>query len=168
MYERAPITLPPPLPPMALRFTISAAYAICAFGIAPFILVGLLIRCLGVPLAAVIDRFSKPKSGRRPRGSAGRRDRAHQPPAAAAPAPATPTVTAPSPRRQLSSASIYSTKSSSSSAASIRRAEGRAASEAVNGDELSPAQAYAAAARGTSAPPGAERKASSSSSLWRR
>lgn len=53
-----PVTLPPPLPGLALRFTISAAFSTLALGLLPFFLVGLLLRCIFAPLTSLYERYA--------------------------------------------------------------------------------------------------------------
>ncbi|RSH79438.1 uncharacterized protein EHS24_001487 [Apiotrichum porosum] len=65
------ITLPPPLPGNALRFTISAAFSSLALCLLPFFLVGLLGQCIFYPLSYAYESWTaKPKKRRAAKNAA--------------------------------------------------------------------------------------------------
>ncbi|GMK57697.1 hypothetical protein CspeluHIS016_0405310 [Cutaneotrichosporon spelunceum] len=87
----SPARLTNPQPPLALRFIISAAFAVCAFGVAPFVLIGLLLVAAGQPLMSAMRWWNAP---RMPRKAATKAERE---------------VPAPSPRRpRISPSGSYS------------------------------------------------------------
>ncbi|BEI96023.1 hypothetical protein CcaverHIS631_0109720 [Cutaneotrichosporon cavernicola] len=56
-----------PQPSLVLRFIMSAAFAVCAFGVAPFVLVGLLLVAAGQPVMSAMRWWNAPRT--RPRKS---------------------------------------------------------------------------------------------------
>ncbi|BEJ17482.1 hypothetical protein CspHIS471_0608830 [Cutaneotrichosporon sp. HIS471] len=54
-----------PQPSLALRFIMSAAFAVCAFGVVPFVLVGLLLVAAGQPVMSAMRWWNAPRT--RPR-----------------------------------------------------------------------------------------------------
>ncbi len=83
-----------PQPSLPLRFIMSAAFAVCAFGVAPFVLVGLFLVAAGQPLLSAMRWWNRPRTRRNK--TALRAERAAE-------------VPAPSPRRpRYSPAGSYS------------------------------------------------------------
>jgi hypothetical protein len=78
-----------------MRFIMSAAFAVCAFGVAPFVLVGLFLVAAGQPLLSAMRWWNRPRT-RRNKKAALKAERAAE-------------VPAPSPRRpRYSPAGSYS------------------------------------------------------------
>ncbi|CAK9784996.1 unnamed protein product [Cutaneotrichosporon oleaginosum] len=55
-----------PQPSLALRLIMSAAFAVCAFGVAPFVLIGLLLVAAGQPLMSAMRWWNAPRPRAKP------------------------------------------------------------------------------------------------------
>lgn len=167
MYERPIYTLPGPQFGLATRSLMTLCFLLCAAGIAPFVLIGILIGWLSMPLMAVGAWWSKPRSHRRRARPASQPQSQFQSQSQTQAAPASEGRTTPRRMNSQSSghrfspaASVYSMSTKGSSLKESINANANAntnanangtsqrAPEGVMGaEEVSQAQAFATASR---------------------